>query len=450
MRTASSLGWNLLCLSLILGFVRNLPAAEEPGNELVQMITNLVTDKDKDLRAVGLQQIREEAKGEKATEKFAALLPKLAPEMQAGLIDALGDRGDKAARPAIVDMLKSRDEQVRASAIKALGLLGERADVPVLAQFLAAAGAEKAAARTGLANLRGKEVNAAVRAEIMTAKSAVRAELLGVLAARRATETIPAVLEAAEDSNADVRAAAFGALRLLAGQAQTAALVKLLKAAKESQEQWKAELALLAVCTRGKEACVEPILAGMKDAEAPAAAALLRALARCGGAKSLSAIVAATKDQRVVVRAEAVRVLASWPEVAAVPHLRIIAAQAEPTAQQGAAVEGMVRLASPVKDRPANMALLAEAMKLARRPQEKRLILGVLGGLPATESLALVQPALDDPVVADDAALAAVLIAENTVGTAPAQRRAALEKARDKAKDPEIRQRAEKALEGIK
>ena len=89
------------------------------------------------MRAVGLQQVREQAKGPAATKRFAALLPKLPPDAQAGLLDALGDRGDKAARPALLDMLKSRDEPVRAAALRALGSLGEPDDVPLLAQSLA-------------------------------------------------------------------------------------------------------------------------------------------------------------------------------------------------------------------------------------------------------------------------------------------------------------------------
>jgi HEAT repeat protein len=438
----------LVLLSTIFAFalLASLQAAEEPGDEVIQLIIGLVSDKDKDMRSVGLQQVREEAKGAAATKRFAALLPKLPAEAQAGMLDALGDRGDKAARPAVLEMLKSKEEQVRASALRALANIGETADVPTLAQSLTAAGPEKAAARISLAKLRGPEINAAIVAELKTAKAEARAELLGALAARKAAECVHSVITAAEDADPAVRAAALAALRVLADQKQTGAIVKLLKAAKEGQEQWKAEQALLAVCTRGREACVEPILAGAKDADASAGAALLRALARCGGAKALEAIVAATKEQRAEVRAEAVRALANWPDPSAIPALRAIAQQAEPIAQQGVAVEGLVRLASPGKDRPANVALLGEAMKLARRTQEKRLVLGVLGGLGTPEALALVAPMIDDPSLTDEACLAAVLIVEKLSAADQARQKAVLEKACDKAKDPEIRERAKKGV----
>ena len=79
----------LILTSLVVGV---LSAAEDAGDELVQMIISLISDKDRDMRTVGLQQVREEAKGPAATRRFAALLPKLPAESQAGLLDALGDR----------------------------------------------------------------------------------------------------------------------------------------------------------------------------------------------------------------------------------------------------------------------------------------------------------------------------------------------------------------------
>ncbi len=182
-----------LCLVVVLGLVGGLRAEEAAKADLVKMIVNLVSDKDRDMRTLGLQQVRDEAKGPAATKQFVDLLPNLPPESQAGLLDALGGRGDRSARPAVLAMLKSEDGQVRAAAVRALGPLGLAADVPLLAPWLTAAGSEKAAARESLARLSGPEVNAAMVAELKRAKPEARAELLGVLAARKARETLPVV-----------------------------------------------------------------------------------------------------------------------------------------------------------------------------------------------------------------------------------------------------------------
>gem|GEM_PF-3976642 len=119
----------LLCASIPLALwlaasARHLSAEEkgEAGDELVKMVLTLLSDKDKDVRAIGFEQVRSEAKGAAATKEFADRLPKLPGDAQIGLLAALSDRGDAAARPAVLEILKtSREEPVRVAAIRAIG-----------------------------------------------------------------------------------------------------------------------------------------------------------------------------------------------------------------------------------------------------------------------------------------------------------------------------------------
>ena len=124
MKKSNLLRWVMLCLLVhaLLGGTPAIAIADESSDQL-DAIVNLICDKDKDMRALGLQQVREEAKGEAATKRLATLLPKLEPEAQAGLLDALADRGDRAARPAVLEMVKSPAEQVRTAALRAVGSL---------------------------------------------------------------------------------------------------------------------------------------------------------------------------------------------------------------------------------------------------------------------------------------------------------------------------------------
>jgi HEAT repeat protein len=377
-KSMATLSVSTVCLTVLLALGGTVRAEESPNADLVEMIVNLVSDKDRDTRSLGLQQVRDEAKGAAATKQFAALLPKLPPESQAGLLDALGGRGDRAARPAVLPLVKSEDDAVRVAAIRALGPLGEAADVPLLARQLTAAGPEKTAAREALVRLGGPEVRAAVVAEVKRAMPEVRAELLGVLGARKEREALPVVLQYAGDKDAAVRLAAVTALRGLAGQDQAATLVLVLKAAKDDQEQWQAEQALLAVCGRDRETWVPAILEGMAGAGPSARAVLLRVLARSHGAKALAAIVSAAKDPQPEVSKEALRLLANWPDASAVPPLRAIARESKSLRENVVAVQGLIHMASPVKDKPADVDLLVEAMKLARRPQEKQMASSVL------------------------------------------------------------------------
>jgi len=78
--------------AFFLVFALQCPPPARADDDLVQTVSNLISDKDKDVRAVGLEQVREEVKGTEATRRFAALLPKLSPDAQTGLLQALADR----------------------------------------------------------------------------------------------------------------------------------------------------------------------------------------------------------------------------------------------------------------------------------------------------------------------------------------------------------------------
>ena len=180
--------------------------ADKPNDELTEMIVeSAAPTTTSDMCAVGLQQVREEAKGPAATKRFAdAAARDSPPDGQVGLLDALADRGDntaKAGRP------RDAQEPGRAGARgghPALGSLGEAADVPLLVQSLAAA--PKAGTKGG----RQISLTAVARAKRQcgpcrrneAGQPDLRRQLLGLLVARRAVDTIPAILEAAADADA--------------------------------------------------------------------------------------------------------------------------------------------------------------------------------------------------------------------------------------------------------
>jgi HEAT repeat protein len=427
-----------------------LRAEEAASEDQMQLIIQFVGDADRETRAIGLQFIREEVPGEAATKRFAGLLPDLGPEAKADLLEALGDRGDAAALPAVIESVQSPEAAVRAAGLKAIGSLGGVSEVPLLAEW-AAAGSdlEKSAARQALIRLRGEGVNQAIVAAMAGGKPEVRVELLGVLAARNAKEALPTVLQSAKAPEPAVRLAALGALRFLADAGDTAAIVGMLKATGDPAERRKAELALLTVCSRGRQACVEAILAGLDDADAPSRIALLHALARAGGPKALDAVLGRLKDENRAVRDEAMRMLSIWPDAAVAPHLMEIAKSGKNTRYQVLAIRGLVRLARPQEDKPADLKTLAQVMGLARRREEKQLVLGAISGVATPESLGLATDALDEAGLAEEAGLAAVIIAEKMEGGAKEAIRSAMEKVIKTVNNGQLRNRAQKVLDSL-
>ena len=121
------------------------------------------------------------------------------------------------------------------------------------------------------------------------------------------------------------------------------------------------------------------------------------------------------------------------------PHLLAIARQAEPLRYHALAVAGLARLGGALPGQPPDLALLAETLKLARRPEEKQQVLGVLGGIAAPEALALVLPQIDDAEVVDEASAAALGIVEQLPKLEAARRRAMAEKILAHSQSPALR-----------
>ncbi len=334
------------------GSTGHLAAAEaEVDDTVIQTIRGLLEDSDRDMRALGLQQIREEVPGRAATERFAAMLPELPPEVQAGLLEALGERRDRAARPAVVKMLSSKDESVRAAALKALATLGTVEDVPVLAEkAVEGLAGEKQAAFHALWRLPSQEVNQVLLRLVKEGNPMRRAVLLGVLAGRNAREAVPEILPFALDEDTKVRSAALGALRQLADQSHTEPLVQALCQARNPEERWQAELALLSLASRVREQCLPAVLAGLAKADPESRQALLRIAVRAGGASTIPTLQAHLEDAAEAVRDEAVRLLCSLNDKAVVAHLERLA-QNGSLRHQILAERALVRLMGKPADR---------------------------------------------------------------------------------------------------
>ncbi len=415
---------------------------------VVDMIIDLLKGTDNEMRMLALQQIREEVPGENATRRFVELLPELAPDVQTQFIDALGERGDASARPAIIEMLDSETKAIRAVAVRALSALAVPADVPRLAR-LAATGsdAEQEAARYSLRRLRGKEMDAAMIETLKTADPNSQVELMAALVDRKVREALPAALKNVDNSNPTVRLAALNALGALGNETHAAMLVERLKSATDASERRCAAVALRATCVRYRIKCEDAVIDGLDGADAATRLLIMRLLPLTAGPKSLNEIVAHLEDKDQAVRAEAVRLLADWRNTNAIPHLKNLARSTDNLKNHVFAIRGLVRLAGPREGRPADIAALSDAMKLATRKEEKTLVLGTLGMVPTLESLTLAAAALDQHDIVEDAGLTAVLIAEKISESNRNQVLTVMQKVLQTVQNKATRYRAEKVLQ---
>jgi HEAT repeat protein len=393
------------------------PATEDSGEALVDTIINLVSDKDKDLRAIGLQQVREEVKGAAATKRFAELLPKLSPDARAGLIDALGARGDKMARNAVVEMLKAPEEQVRTAAIRVLGLLGEAADVPLMAQSLGAgADAEKTAAQRSLEQLRAGGVDEKIVGELKAAKDPRRqTALIQILERRKTTAAVPVLLDLAVSDKADIRAAAIQALGQLAGAEDVPKLVEGLLKTESGPPREAVEKAITFVCSRIKNADerADPLPVVWQRLGDEQKTIVLPALGRVGGPKALKVVEEAIGSNNIQRRDAGVRALCNWPDASVADRLLELARTSDNANYRLWATRALPRVAVLRDGRSdaERLGLLKKTMTLATRDEERNLAIDRAKAIRTMDSLRFVLSYMDKPELAERACATVVELA---------------------------------------
>ena len=423
-------------LAVRLAALRGLIAAR--GEKAMPLAEQILSGKDEAMKAAALAFVQE-IPGPDGTAAMRALLPKLPVAARAAIITQLGRRGDPAAKPAILEALKDHDEPIQAAALGALGSLGGAADLPLLLQALMSGSTAAAdAARAALSQLPGKDVNNALLDALAKADAKLRVELLRALALRNASEAVPDFVRALGDVDAPVRIEALKALDKLGDEKALPSLIALLTKSQSDGERQAAEKVALSVCSRSKskDACQQPVLAALGGAAMPARGTLLQALGRLGGDKALAAVRAALDDPNEEVRKAAIRALASWPDPSPMSDLIAIAKSDPKPVNQVLALQGYLGLVD-VPDRPAGekVKLCQEALAVARRPDEKKRVLGILGGVKSVEALRLVLPLTEETAVKKEAEQAAIQIADALGGRVPADLKDAVGKIRAAAKE---------------
>lgn len=407
----------IVVVAIALGSAVTSVGAQNADEDLIQLVVNLLGEQDKDLRALGLEQVRSQAQGEGATRRFAAQLPKLPPDVQVELLRALADRGDKAARPAVLEMLKTtREEPVRVAAIAALGGLGEQADLPRLVAFLSEGSKpERNAARTSLIRMRGETIPAVIVAEMKQAASPIRVALIEILAARRALDTIPALLSAAVDADQKVRAAAMTALGQIADPEHIPGMVRAVLKAEPGAEREAAEKAIMFVCGRisDPQQRGDPILAAMETLNETERTSLLPTLGRVGGSEALKVVEAAIADVR---RHDAgVRALCYWPNASVAARLIELAQTDEHDPHRTMALAALIRIAPLPDGRPdgEKLALVRKVMEMCESDEQRKLMLKRASAVRTVETLRFILPYLDKPAYAEQACESIVELAHH-------------------------------------
>jgi HEAT repeat protein len=386
-----------------------------------------------------------ELAGGEVLRSLVADLTSLPHDVQVLLLSVVRD---KAVLPVVLSAIKSGEGPVRVAALGALGRLGNAASVSVLLVVAAQeAGEPQAAARASLHSLPGADVDQAVLAAAQQREPVVRTEAIRALAARHVVAAVPVLLKTAEDPDPSVQTESFAALGTLGDAGVVPALVRLIVEAKSDGQRQAAEAALIPTCRRipDNEAAADPVVAALPGANAAAQVTLLRVAARVPSAKSLTALRAAVQQAEAAIRDAAIRGLADWPDPAVAPELLTITRSSQSPVHKVLALRGVIRLAGlPSVGTPERaVRLLADALALATRTDEKKLVLAALADMSHETALDLALGCLTDKEVEVEAATSVVKIAKRLQKTKPDAAAAAIKKTLDVCQTPAARQVAE-------
>jgi HEAT repeat protein len=434
----------------ILEATRGAILARKSGG--TPLLIEQLNSADKGLYYIGLSTARE-LPGADVTQALVAEVSKASPEKQAQLILVLADRGDAGTLPVMLQAAKSGSDDVRLAAIGVLRRLGNVSCVPVLLESAMesnAAVSEKSL--DVLAELRGQDVDAALAARLAKAEGKARQLLIRLAGQRRIAATVPALLKAADDADGQIRAAAITALGETVDLANVSVLIARVVKPQQADDAKAAEAALSAACVRmaDRDACAAKLAAAMPQASVEAKCKLVEVLGAMGGAKALDSVKAATKNAEDEVQDTAFRVLGEWMSTDAAPVLLDLAKTVQNNKYKIRALRGCIRivrqLAMPAEQR---LALCKDVLAVAQRDDERRLVIEVLGRNPSAASLALVVPHLGGALT-EDAAKAAVAIAEKIVQAQPGPVADAMQQVVDGSKNAEVVNKAKGLLNRAK
>ena len=424
------------------------------GADAIPFVLKTVRSNDPKMRAAAIANIPT-IKGEGVTKRLAAEMPNLPPDAQVLLIGALASRGDTDAGEAVVKAAASASAKVRAAAVGALAEIGDASSVPLLARAAAAAKTdeEKQAALLSLRRLKGDGVDEAVTKSMAAATGHDRAQLIEVLLARSAAGAVGAILKEAGSADEAVRKAAFRALGMLAKARDLPALVDLLVGLKGDAGRDDAERTVIEVARKLENASARAgaaLAALAKATGAEAKGSLLRVLRGIAGAKALAAVKAAVKDSAAGIQDAAIRALADWPDASAVAPLMEVFRSTESTVHRVVALRGCVRLLGlPGGLSPADtVKAYGDLMALAKRPEDKKLVLAGLAKVAHSGALAVAESCMTDPAIRAEATLAVLGIAKAVMGSAPDAAKAAATKLAE-AGDANVKKQARQILAAL-
>jgi hypothetical protein len=331
--------------------------------------------------------------------------------------------------------------------MQALAMNGQADDVPLMIRLACENAPElgdSAKASLVLLNAKGATeqiVNIAEHGQLPQRLVAVR-----ILSERDIHSAMPVLVKLLDGPEKKVRSEV---LKIINNTGQIEQIPTLIKRLEVASDRDAAEDAIKAICGRSdKSVCEKMILPVIEQASNPAMRApLLRTLHRIGSPGAFSILLKARSDADEDIRDAAIRTLADWPDLTAEATLLEIAKTNNNSNYSLLALRGYLRLASDKNlNAEQRLAMYTQAMALANRPEEKRLMIPNLAEIETIKSLQLLTTCLKDPAVVQEASGPILSMARKLQAKHAAQVMEILKAMKDRITDPKTLQQVENLL----
>lgn len=341
------------------------------------------------------------------------------PPRQARLLNALRALGDRSAAEAVRQAVMSDSPAVRIAAINALGTLGDASDAPLLIRLALENNEFSAAARESLAEIDDDQIDAVIIGMLKESTGSEQALVARLVGQRRIIEGAASLVQVSKEADdAETRRAALEAAGQLAVGHTLPDLLMLAIEPKSKSEGALAKKACLAAASRVSD------LAAATDAVAELLESgeqvgfMLDVLARIGGTRSLELVAATALKADRASQDQASRVLGDWPTADAAPALRQMAESDSPFAIR--ALRGYIRIARQLAASDSERAAMCRtALSIAKREQERLLVLEVLERAGSAEALEIATSELSADRLGVKASESVIEIARQVAPTSP-------------------------------
>jgi len=331
-----------------------------------------------------------------------ALLPKLPEASQVQLLAVLAEYPKDPGLSTILQAAQSAQQAVRVAGLKALEKVGDASTVEFLAAAAAkSSGKEQDAARTSLWGIKGREIDEAVLSALAKQPADdVLNELILSIGERQIFAAKNLLVKQTGSPSAKVRQNSLRALKVIGTPSDISGLLDLLFKTENEQEQVEIEntVASLAKKISNPLARSGAIKAKLeKETNIKNKCVLFYVLGRIGDDSALPLLREALNDPHVEVVDAAVRALAVWPTATAKDDVLQINETTKNDVHEILTLQGYVRMISLEKYRAPEAAVkdLKLAYGLADRPEEKKLVLGVLPNFACPGALEFAQSLLE-------------------------------------------------------